>query len=58
MAVGVGIELAKGVVRAAVLESSGSQVKLVAAHEAVCETANPEALVATLAQTRRSLNLT
>ena len=57
MAVGVGIELAPGAVRAALLDSSGSQVKLLAAHEAACDTASSEALTGALAQIHRTLRL-
>ena len=57
MGVGIGVELAPGAVRAVILDSAGSAPKLVATQEAVCETANAEALSAALAQIRRTLHL-
>ncbi|MBI4342889.1 MAG: PilN domain-containing protein [Candidatus Omnitrophica bacterium] len=58
MAVGIGIELAPGAVRAVLVESAGPQLKLLAAHEAACDTADAEALTASLAHARRTLRLT
>jgi Tfp pilus assembly protein PilN/Tfp pilus assembly PilM family ATPase len=57
MAIGIGVELDPLALRGVVLERSGKQLKLLAVHEASCETSNLEALTRTLTQLRRTLHI-
>lgn len=58
MAIGIGIAIDPDAIRGVVLERSGSRVKLVAVHEGLCDTANPDALTSALAQLRKALRVT
>ncbi len=55
MAIGVGVELSAGGLRAAVLERTGSATILRGAHEIACDATDPAALANPLTQLRRRL---
>ena len=55
MAIGVGVELGAGGLRAAILERTGSATILRGAHEIACDASNPAALANPLMQLRRRL---
>ena len=57
MAVAVGIELDAAALRGVVLEQSGPKIRLLAAHEAVCETSQTEALTRALSDVKRKLRI-
>jgi Tfp pilus assembly protein PilN len=57
MAVGVGVELAPGAVRGAVVESAGARLKLLAVHEVPCDAANPDILARALGELRSVLRI-
>ncbi len=54
MAIGVGVELGPSALRAVIVERA-AQLKLLAAREIPCDTANAEALTRTLTQLRHAL---
>lgn len=54
MAIGIGVELGPSSIRAVVVEQ-GAQIKLLAAQELACDTANTEALTRALTQLRQTL---
>ena len=57
MALGVGLELSPSAIRAVLLVRAGGQLKLLAAREVPCKTANPEELTRALLQVRQTLRI-
>ena len=56
MALGIGIQLGPTALRAVVLERSNARLKLVAAHETLCDTSNAQALTRALTDLRTRLD--